>query len=232
MKSTIISLAAALAILATGCTKKEELETCMGSCTTVVGRLITANGQQPLANTPVEVRWHYGQAYQPKSTLKAQATTDANGNYRLSFFIKDEELTDGYFSVRYTPNKSQYYTIGEDSQVLNNARRDTTFTLPAYLIPRKAYVRLVITNPADVARYAFMSDFNTTYGLSTTFSRKIQGGGPVVFWDGLPIENPLPIAGDQPILVKGYKKKNSLTEYTTDSLFIPAGSTYTYSVTF
>ncbi|RSK44061.1 hypothetical protein [Hymenobacter rigui] len=232
MKSTVTFLSAALGLLAAGCTDKEVLDTCMGSCTTVVGRLITANGQQPLANAPIEVRWNYGPAYHPMSKLKAQATSDANGNYRLSFFIKDEELTEGYFNVRYSPNKKQYYTIGEDGQVLNGARRDTTFTLPDYLIPRKAYVRLAITNPTDVTLYAFMSDFNTPYGLNTTFSRKIQGGGPVIFWDGLPAENPLPVAGDQPILVKGYKKKNGLTEYTTDSLFIPAGTTATYSVTF
>lgn len=232
MKTTCTPLLVALALLAISCSEKEDLETCMGSCTTVVGRLVTANGQQPLANTPVEVRWNYGPAYNPASKLKAQGATDADGNYRLSFFIRDEELANGYFNVGYIPDKKRYYTIGDNAQVLSNVRRDTTFALPPYLIPRKAYVRLLITNPADVPLYAFMSDFNTSYGLHTTFSRQLQGGGPVVFWDGLPAENPLAVAGDQPILVRGFKKKNGLTEYTTDSLFIPAGTTHTYSVTF
>lgn len=225
-------LLVASTLLAAGCTEKEELDVCLGSCTTVAGRLVTANGKQGLPNTVVEAEWRYGSASFPKSKTKARTVSDADGNYRLTFFIKDEELTEGFFSVEYQADSRKYYAIGQPSQAIYKVRRDTTYILPTYLIPRKAFVRLAITNPAAIPRYAYMSDFNTCYGLNTNFSRQIQGGGPVVFWDGLPTENPLPVAGDQPILVKGYKKKNGTTEYSTDSLFIPAGTTYSYSVTF
>ena len=238
MKTSTLFLALVGASLAfSGCAPEVELEQCMGSCTTVVGRLMTANGQHPISNADVAVEWHYGSASWPKAKTKTQGRTDANGNYNLSFFIKDEELTEGFFVVEYIVDKNKYYTIGQNEQVaLNDAKRDTTLEVADYVIPRKAYVRLVVTNPTDLPpypAYVYTSSFNTLYGLNNRFSSQIQGGGSVIMWNGLPTESQkLPIAGDQPVLVRNYKVKNGVTTRSTDSIFVAAGSTYTYTGTY
>ncbi|NVO32991.1 MULTISPECIES: carboxypeptidase-like regulatory domain-containing protein [Hymenobacter] len=230
MKATYLTLAA-LTLLVTGCARKDEIEDCLGSCTTVTGRLVTSDGQQALPNTTVEAEWHYGAPF-PQGKTKARTTSDANGNYRLTFFVKDEELAEGFFVINYLANKQDFYVIGEPSQAIHKIKRDTTYRLSDYLIPRKAFVRLSITNPAAVSTNYFASSFNNSYGTSIAFNPQSLGGGSLISWAGLPLENPLPIAGDLPIIVRSFKDKNGITERTIDSLFIPAGTTANYTVTY
>jgi hypothetical protein len=233
--STRLAISSLLAIVLTSCQQQEVVPAaCTGSCTTLAGRLTTANNQQGIGGAKVVVKWIYGTAYQPKAKTKATTATDAAGNYQISFFIEDNELADGFFEVFYLVDKSSYYTIGEDGVAFYHLTRDTTVHVANYVIPRKAYVRLAITNQSQLvaAKGQYLSDFNTCYGFNSKFSRAIQGGGAVVFWDGLPSDNPMAIAGDQPMLVRGYKIKNGVQSLTTDSLFIPAGTTQTYTVTY
>jgi hypothetical protein len=224
-----------LTSILTGCASEEIIPSnCTGACTTLTGRLTTANNQQGIGGATVLVKWIYGSAYQAKAKTKAKTATDAAGNYQISFFIEDAELADGFFEVFYLVDKSNYYTIGEDGVAFYHLTRDTIVRVANYVIPRKAYVRLSITNQpqliADKGQY--LSTFNTCYGLNNVFSRAIQGGGAAINWDGLPSENPLAVAGDQPVLVKSYKTKNGVLKFSTDSLFIPAGTTQTYTVTY
>lgn len=225
-----------LTMLTLSCTHKDELSECMGACTTITGRLVTANGKEAISGADVAIKWVYGSAYQPKARVKATGTTDANGNYKITFPINDNELMDGFFEVFYSVDKSRYYTIGEDGVALYKLKRDTTVKIASYVIPRKAYVRLAITNQnqllAAKPNGEYLSDFNTCYGFNNVFSKNIQGGGPVIFWDDLPSENPVPIAGDQPVMVIGFKTKDGVTTYSTDSLFVAAGTTKTYTVTY
>lgn len=225
-----------LLIATTGCQHEEVLPACQGACTTIKGRLITGQPQSGIAGATVTAKWLAPTSFGARAVTKARTTTDADGNYSISFFIEDSELNNGYFSVFYAVDKNQYYTIGEPEDASFKLKRDTVFTNSAFLIPRKAYVRLAITNPTQLpATYAqgeFITDFNNCYGHNTTFNRAIKGGGAVVFWNSLPSENPMPIAGDQSILVAHYKTKNGLLTYTTDSLFIPAGTTRNYTVTY
>ncbi len=224
-----------LASILTSCIPQEVIPAnCTGACTTLTGRLTTANNQQGIGGATVLVKWIYGSAYQPKAKTKAKTATDAAGNYQISFFIEDAELTDGFFEVFYLVDKSDYYTIGENGVAFYHLTRDTVVQVANYVIPRKAYVRLSITNQAQLIadKGQYLSDFNTCYGLNNVFSRGIQGGGSAINWDGLPSENPLAVAGDQPVLVKSYKTKNGVQTFSTDSLFIPAGTTQTYTVTY
>ena len=235
MKNVVaLFIASGLALLGTSCTEKEELlETCSSSCTTVTGRLVTANGSAPIAGATVTLKWHYGQGMNLGSKAKTRTTTDANGKYQVSFYINDNELAEGFFSVKYDVDKSRYYTIGEPGVAFPHLKRDTLVTVPNYIIPRKAFVRLAVTNPQQIpSGGVFMSDFNTCYGTNNTFGPSIQGGGAVVNWQNLPSENPLPVAGDQPIIIRSYKTQNGVTTQSSDTLAIPAVTTKTYTATY
>lgn len=224
----------ALIICVAGCTKKEELSECLGSCTVISGRLLTS-GSAPIANVPVAFIWtgrpSGGSVY--KSNKKAEVRTDADGRYRVSGFLTDDELANGYIKAVFAADPSQYYVIGELDQAFINPKRDTIYTASDYLIPRKAYLKLVVSNPSQIPNHgAFLSDFNNCYGGNTVYSTKIGGGGPVVFWDTLPLQNPMEVSGDQPILIRHHRYISGLLTHTTDSIFIPAGTTRTYTATY
>ena len=221
-----------VAMLTVGCRKEESLPVCQGSCTTIRGQLLTGQPQVGIGGAGVTAKWITSAGLSVKEKVKARTTTDANGNYQIRFFIEDAELTDGYFGVFYEVDKNRYYTIGDDQDAFYRLKRDTTISVKPYVIPRKAYVRLAISNPSQMPKYSYMSDFNTCYGHNLVFSRAIRGGGAVISWYDMPIENPLPVAGDQSVLVRGYKTKNGTTIHSTDSLFIPAGTTQNYTVTY
>ena len=40
--------------------------------------------------------------------------TDANGNYSLTFAMRDDEIERGYFFVEYEVNESEYLTFADD----------------------------------------------------------------------------------------------------------------------
>lgn len=234
MKNCVRFCLAALVLSSTACEKQESEEVCQNSCTTVTGRLVTANGQQPIPGANVVAKWMniYGLSVSAKG--KAYCKTDDDGNYTLSFYVNDNELLDGYFQIFYSVDNNRYYTIGEPSVGLYDVKRDTAFHLDNFVIPRKAYVNLIITNQDQLIadRGQFTSSFNSCYGFNSVFNRNIQGGGAGISWNGLPTANPMPISGDQPILVRSYKTKNGVQTFSTDSLFIPAGTTQNYTVTY
>ena len=235
MKTYLPAILSLIGLLS-ACQKEEMLEVCSDKCTTITGRLITGSNRTPIAGADITVNWNYQAGIGYKSTVKTRSKTDSNGKYTVSFFIKNNELAEGYFDVTYSVNENQYYTIGENTVAFyrNDIKRDTLIEVADYLIPRKAYIKFAITNQSQLIteKGQFFSDFNNCYGFNTRFNQQILGGGPVIFWNSLPSQNPLPIAGDQSILIKNHKTRNGVLTVTTDSLFIPAGTTSNFTVTY
>lgn len=230
-------MAGLILLLATSCTKQEELpEKCTGSCTTITGRLVTANGKEPIVGADVTLKWMYGTLYSPKAMVKAKGRTDADGKYTIAFYIKDSELTDGFFEAFFSVDKNIYYVMSNDDDgvAFYDLKRDTIIQVENYVIPRKAYVRLAITNQSQIAGGSeqYLSMFNSCYGFNTVFSKEIQGGGPSISWLGWADETPVSIPGDQPINVSNYKVKNGVTTISNDSIFVAAGTTQNYTVTY
>ena len=210
-------------LLATGCLKKEKIESCPGQCTIVSGRLLTSN-QQALANAPVSVNWilRGGVFGGGEVRTRGRATTDASGNFQFSFYVQDDELRDGYFRVNYEVAKNQYYVL-DDGDALLNIKRDTTYQLLPYLIPRKATVKLTVSNPNQIQGY-FAVDFASAYGR--TLTTKQGGGGPVfiVPQQSTPYTNTAEIAGDQKLYMQITRNINGTSTRTLDSLTVPAGT--------
>ena len=226
------SISLVLLLCASACAKKEELPECLGSCTVVSGRLLTS-GAIPLANIAVGFEWkgRPGGAGRYQIHKKAQVTTDANGRYRVSGFLSDEELADGYIHVTFSPDKSKYYTIGEDNFAFFDYKRDTLLTAPDYLIPRKAFIRLVLTNPSQLPNsFSYYIDLSSCYGGNTVFGPNTLGGGAVINGSSLNPSSTFEVAGDQPVLLR--QRKSAGTAPPADTLIIPAGTTRTYTVTY
>lgn len=229
MKKSCLSLAllgAGLSLAA--CDKDEAPEACHGSCTVIRGRLLTAGGTAPIARVPVEVKWYSSHSgfFGGETHLKAESTTKKDGWYELTFFIKEEELTEGYFTVNFQVDKKQYYDLGSNLS-FPDLPRDTTI-VQDYLIPRKGYLLPAITNPGQLTSPDyFSSNFTSDYGL-------FPGGakaGPVVVWPtqaGTPVEVP----ADQPLAVQHVRLKNGVRTFSYDTLQVEAATQKTYTVTF
>ncbi len=128
------------------CEKDDTALECQTDCTTVQGQIVTAKGE-PLPNIPVAFDYQYILGIGSKVRRIKKITTDKNGNYKMQFFVKDEELTGdagGYFElvIDYSNLDSEVY-ISTDSYyslaVGQISNRDTTITLDFYN-PKKAYI--------------------------------------------------------------------------------------------
>lgn len=228
----IARLLASLVPLATGCAK-EKLESCPGRCTVITGRLVTAGGREGIAGAPVIAKWQVPTSFGARAVTKTQTTTDATGTYRLSFFIEDSELTTGYFSVFYPVDKKRYYTIGDPQHAFYQLKRDTTFTIPDFLIPRLATVSLTVPNASQIQGY-FSVELTTAYGHNLTLSKNQQGSGTSI---SVPVQAgsfsyTTSTSGDQQVYLRSIKNNNGTYLRTLDSLTIPAGSTRPVTITY
>lgn len=232
MRSTYAAIAfASTVLMAAGCTK-EKLEDCPGQCTLVTGQLLTS-GLQPLAEATVTAKWYTGYSFNTPRT-KARVTTDANGNYQVRFYVKDDKLHNGYFQLTYDVNKDRYYAVGNtDSPDPSgaNLKRDTTYRLSPYLIPRKAFVKLNVPNSEQIQQY-FSVDFSSAQLRTLTATKNMSGGGASV---GVPQQNApfttlVEITGDQRVYVRTTRSQNFVYTSTVDSIVVPAGTTRALTV--
>ena len=227
MRSTYVALVfASTLLLAVGCTK-EKLDDCPGQCTLVTGQLLTS-GLQPLAEVTVTAKWYTGYSFNTPRT-KARGTTDDNGHYQVRFYVKDDELHNGYFELTYEVNKDRYYAVANtDSPNPSgaNLKRDTTYRLSPYLIPRKAFVKLTVPNPAQIQQY-FSVEFPSAQRRLLATTKNAMGGGASI---GIPRQNDpftslVEIAGDQKVYVRATRSLNYGYTSTVDSVVVPAGTT-------
>lgn len=207
---------------------KEKLESCPGQCTIVTSRLLTS-GQQPLAGVAVTAVWKPLYGYSSRD--KARTTTDANGNFQLSFYLKDNELLDGYVYVLYEVDKNRYYNV-DNTDALPTLRRDTTYQLPPYLIPRKATVQVTVPNPDQIKDY-FAVDFTSAYGHTLVTTQGL-GAGPVVTIpkQSTPYTTTVEVAADKKLYMQVARGVNGITTRTLDSLVVPAGTTRNLTLTY
>ena len=235
--SYFFCLLSVVALLATGC-EKEKLESCPGQCTVVTGRLLTSS-QQALADAPVSIAWiSRGSLLGNKVRTKARTTTTTSGNFQLSFYVQDDELQDGYFSVTYEVDQNRYYVI-DNTDALDTGsgpaviKRDTTYQLRPYLIPRKATVKLTVPNASQVQGIMFV-DFASAQGGNLSFGSRLLGGGSAyqVTNQPGPFTATTPVAADQPLYIRVSKMVNGTNVRTLDSLVMGAGTARDVSLTY
>src|SRR5258706_17935 len=89
------------------CIKRENdliSQACSSNCTVVSGQFITNGGKSPLANMPLTLYWRIVQPELGGGINREKATTktDANGNFRMAFLTRDDELNNGNFLINLT----------------------------------------------------------------------------------------------------------------------------------
>lgn len=217
-------------LLLSSCQRENVAPTCQGNCTTLSGRLTTGRPAVGLANTPVLVLWANLNYIFPISKTIAQTTTDANGNYSVSFYVEDDELKNNFFKLFFKPDTTSYYLLSAAVYSLPQLARGTDYTVAPYYVPGKAYIQLAITNQSQLLTTpggAFTSDFHFITAAAPRYYYD-----KTVFWNKLPMPAILPVGADQLIQVSSTKTRNGLTTNSTDSLRISAGTTRTYTVTY
>ncbi|WP_216688769.1 hypothetical protein [Hymenobacter siberiensis] len=230
MKRTFPSLLCAAAILCAGCKKDEIAEpACNDHCTTISGRFTTDNRTAPIAGLPVQIIWvKWAGAFSAKTRTKAHATTNGQGDYRLNFYLQDDELTDGYFEIVYSADAGKY-VVGRDQIGASwlELSRDTTI-ISNWLLPRKAFVHPVITNAAQI-----IGDYWGEYSFATgSYQRGSRFTYGVVFtFNHLPVSD-IEVAANQPVDLKTYKQVNGQLVTVHDTVRLAPGATYEHRVTY
>ena len=229
MRTTYAALAFASTVLLTASCTKEKIADCPGQCTFLTGQLLTS-GLQPLAGVTVTAKWHNGGGFASgyaAPRTKARTTTDASGNYQVRFYVQDDELHAGYFDLTYEVDKDRYYALyNTDSPDATDLKRDTTYRLSPFLLPRKAFVQLTVPNPSQIQEY-FSVEFRSAARHTLRATKQTLGGGAVI---GIPKQNGpfttlVELAGDQTVYLRATRSHNYVYTSTVDSLVVPAGTT-------
>jgi len=221
-----------LLLLLSGCISHEDdfiSKYCPGSCTVIQGRLTTANGTEPLRGVQLTAIWK-DLHYLGGGTIrkKAVARTDANGNYELSFLLRDQELLEGHLVIQPALDQQTYATCNADIYLgAPELRRDTTIRLN-YNAPRKATLLLTLANRQDIKPG---DHFSTTFSFQAGAGEELCSPGVEWSWTTAP-PPALEVAAEQPVLVRSHKIKSGVETTETDTLLLSAGQQLTYKAEF
>lgn len=220
-----------------GCREEDSVEAvCSASCTVITGRFTTDGGRTGLANVPLELEWvNFNGVAGATVHRKARATTDANGNYTLRFHISDNELNDGVYKLHYRVDTKSYIT-DRDSQGLGvlgaDIKRDTVIT-SNWLLPRKAYLHLEVTNPVQASEY-FAAEYGFRLGNFSTIGRFNYGIVSMLYSPGRPTTATadVEIAANQPVELKVDKTKGGQRSIQRDTIQLTPGARYVHRITY
>lgn len=140
-------------------TENDSKKNCIENCTTFSGQIKTVDGIG-IPKVKLTLDYHIGQELSSYTRIIGKATTDQNGFYEISVFIKDNELGEsspGYFTLALDPEKINnslpdeylkpnepferdpriiYYSIIDRNEILEND----------FIIPKKGNVKIKLKN--------------------------------------------------------------------------------------
>ena len=205
-------------------------QNCTDHCTTISGRLLTNNGADGIGDVRLTAKWKYSYGIEAGGIIRTKAIgrTDANGNYSLTFAMRDDEIAGGYFLVEYEVNESEYLTFANDYIFFPDLKPDSTATLN-YLIPKKAFIKCSVLNTAKLQPADYFATEFTSYMGHDGRSRS----GSVLTWSsGFSGDVTVGVAGNQPLYLKTYKRINEVYTTKYDTVTIIAGQTIGYTFDF
>lgn len=231
MKRTSIIFILMILILQS-CSREEDdffSINCETNCTEFFGKVMTDNGTTPISNLSLTVKWDNIQ-YLGSGVVrvKDRTTSDSDGNFRLNFFVRDDEISSGSFTIEYEIDENKYYSSHLNKMTeFRIEKRDTTLNLN-YNIPKKSYLYLNLQNLDKVEKSDY---FSTTFSYEKPLSFKQSINGHAISWNNDSKQNNLiELVGNQKVLLKIIRRKNNVYETETDTLFIEAGRTLNYTI--
>lgn len=235
MKTLKLSLIACIGILLfISCSKKENdliSQNCQTDCTEIVGRIMTDNATVPIPNVKLTVKWKLFTSFIGGGTIRTKAITetDSQGNFDLSFFIRDDEINEGYYHLEYEIDENTYIPGFHNRIEIPELERNTSKNI--YLnIPKKAFLNLTVLN---------LDDKNPGDYFSTNFSTEVPDGfkqsfnSTAIGWGNQPSQlKTIEIPANVPVKFNVVRKINGVSTTVTETLLINAGATKSQTVDF
>ncbi|PHQ30413.1 hypothetical protein [Leeuwenhoekiella nanhaiensis] len=232
MKMRLISFFLIL-FFSISCVEREDdliSQDCETDCTEIIGKLMTDNANTPIANRKVTVIWD--NTYFTSGVVRTKATTrtDADGNFNLKFYIRDDELEEGLHRMYYDKlNETVFLRADLNNISIYPTVRDTIF-LRNHNIPKKAYLKLNLLNLEDIKEGDnFWTSFRyiSPEGYSQSINGLVRG------WNNQYESTQLiEIAGNQALALEITRNKDGIITRDNDTLFINAGETLDYTIDF
>ncbi|PIB30691.1 hypothetical protein BFP78_00020 [Gaetbulibacter sp. 5U11] len=214
------------------CEKEDDLisQNCEADCTEIVGKLMTDDGTTPIANRKITVVWDNTSSGFGTVRTKATKRTDSNGDFSISFFMRDDELESGIHRMSFERlNESEFLRSDLNGISSIPSVRDTLI-VRNHNVVKKAFVNLTLLNLDDIqGSDRFWTNFD--YPRPTGFSQSIDG--QIRGWTSEFESNQvLEVAGNQEIIIEIVRKINDITTTENETLFVEAGTTLNYTVDF
>jgi hypothetical protein len=172
MKNSIKSLLLFFCVFLSSCygTDDDTNLGCNGNCNVFTGRIYTENNIG-IPNVEVSLTYELNQIGAAYKRIIAKTNTDANGNYRIEAFIKDNEFNVGYFFVRVDEKKIENSLTNE-------------FFKPSELVPNSnEYFVQNLTNRTQVI------NMNYKIPLKTTLTVNLNNFNPITKNDSFIVRN-------------------------------------------
>jgi len=239
--------------------EKEEDDTdivCTSDCTTISGRVVTS-GNLPLKGVKLQLKYIEQRMFYYHSWLKREATTDANGLYRMSFNIKNSEVgtSDGqtysYFELRADLNNldPEKYFLPEHISETDisyfwssniSLKQNSEYTESLY-IPAKDYITVTLKNyhPTQAADHFEVKTFfpwgtksDEKKMLNTEYGISSSGYDHFVAKNENQTFRNIPVARNDTNIVRIVKVKNGVAFSEDHKIFVPENNsielTYEY----
>ncbi|GGW73505.1 hypothetical protein DFQ11_10951 [Winogradskyella epiphytica] len=222
-------------VLFISCSKEEDdliSQNCEANCTEIVGKVMTNNGSTPIPNLKISLVWNHNPNSGPNLIRKKASTkTDDEGNYSLKFYLRDDELDNGFHRLYHDEIENSEFLAPNLNGItaLFNLNRDTLL-LQNHNVVKKAFVNLTLLNLDDIqGSNKFWTNFE--YPSPSGFSQSIDGA--IRSWtNDFESNQLLEIAGNQPVVIEIVRKINDITTRENDTIFVDAGTTLNYTVDF
>ncbi|MBX2971440.1 MAG: hypothetical protein KF803_18885 [Cyclobacteriaceae bacterium] len=213
----------------------EELNAkCTSDCSTIHGKFTTENGL-PVKDVSIEFDWsspsHMGATAGFGGRIRKIATTktDNNGEYKIVFHSKDEELISGNYAVQFKVKDNPYFIETNYSyfKIYGVDRRDTVITKNYHLPKKGATIKIKIKNPNDI-----LGDDRLICTIAHKFgdlsAQRVAGQ----LFSFIADEATFETAVNQPTYIRIAKRKNGEYVNSYDSVIISHEQTLLYEIEF
>jgi 5-hydroxyisourate hydrolase-like protein (transthyretin family) len=209
----------------------EELNSkCTSDCSTIQGRFTTENGL-PVKDVSIEFDWIFTATAGLGGRIRKIATTktDNNGEYRIVFYSKDEELISGKYTVKFKV-KNNSFLIDRDYSyfvIYGIYRRDTVITKNYHLPKKGAAIKIKIKNPSDITADDQLI-CTVSYKFGDLSAKRVAGR----LFSSIANEATFETAVNQPTYIHIAKNKNGEYLDSYDSVILSKGQTLLYEIEF
>ncbi|MBD0399991.1 hypothetical protein [Flammeovirga sp. EKP202] len=207
---------------------------CTEGCTVIRGKLLTDNGTLPVGDVDLTLKFESTYLFGGGGVerIKAQTTTDLDGNFYIKFKLRDDERNpNAKFNIYYDVSKDEFLEIGDNdfkiplSLLFLDDEREVNFNTF-----RKAYLNVTLPNhdeikENDISHLSIKLLLDENYETSRFAMQKNFGSEASS-------TQLIPVGGNHPMaLTYVYSRKSDSIYYqVVDTVTVDVGSTLDYTI--